>query len=220
MTFAKDDLIEALRARYDFYSAASVYELARERAQIADKPTLDATELRAFRTALDAVGDRVGPVLARLDAMLDTAPPTKAAAAAPSPQPAPAALPPPAAAAPPPAQPPAPAAAPPPAAPVAPPAASAKPAAVETTIVLTGVDLGEGEQVLVGGGSVELGDWDPDRAQPMARKGDEWLATVKLAPGAEIAFKFLRRAADGSVVWETGDNRSLVAKSRLDATWR
>ena len=211
MTFAKDDLIEALRARYDFYSAASVYDLARERAQLADKPTLDATELRAFRAALDAVGDRVGPVLARLDAMLEDAPPAKAAATAAT-TPAPAPVQP---------QPPAPAAAPPPAAPVASPAVVAAPVtAVETTIVLTGVELDDGEQVLVGGGSAELGDWDPDRAQPMARKGDEWLATVKLAPDAEIAFKFLRRAADGSVVWETGDNRSLVAKSRLDATWR
>lgn len=73
MTFAKDDLIEALRVRYDHYSAQTLFDMARERAGLADKPALDPSELRAWREGLVAVGDRVGSVLERIDDMLASA---------------------------------------------------------------------------------------------------------------------------------------------------
>jgi len=38
--------------------------------------------------------------------------------------------------------------------------------------------------------------------------------------GTEIAFKFLRRSADGDVIWEGGENRNLSAEPRIDATWQ
>jgi len=90
----------------------------------------------------------------------------------------------------------------------------------DTMIVLTGVKLGDNDQVLICGGFAELGDWDPERARPMSRKGDEWLTTVKLPPDAKVAFKFLRRTSEGEVIWEDGDDRLLVAKPRIEATWR
>ena len=93
-------------------------------------------------------------------------------------------------------------------------------AVVETTIVLSGVEASEGEQVLMCGQLPLLGDWDPERARPMARKGDQWLATLELAPDVELAFKFLRRDADGNVIWEAGDNRTILAAGRLETSWR
>lgn len=91
---------------------------------------------------------------------------------------------------------------------------------VATTILLAGVQVGDGEQVLVCGGADVLGDWDPARAPRMKREGETWLATVEVPAGAAVPFKFLRRTADGTVIWEDGDDRELVAKPRIEATWR
>jgi alpha-amylase len=91
---------------------------------------------------------------------------------------------------------------------------------IETTVTLTGIDVGDGEQVLMCGSVGALGDWDPDRACPMSRNGERWLATLHLASDGDVAFKFLRRAADGTVVWENGGDRNLVPAPRLEATWR
>ena len=226
MTLATDELVAALRLRYDHYSAPSMFDLARDRAGLPAKPTYDATEVRALRAALLAVGDRLDQVMARLDHLVGAAPaapaavaPSPAATAAPEAVALPVAAAP--AAAPPVAAAPvaeAPAA---PSATAAPVAEASKPAAViETTIVLTGVEVADGEQVLVCGGGAELGDWDPERALPMKRTGDLWLATIQVAAEAELAFKLLRRAADGSLTWEKGDDRKLVAKPRLELTWR
>lgn len=220
MPIDKDVLLAALRRRYDYYSTQTMFDLTRERAGLADKPTFDAGELRAFRAALVLVGDRIDGVLARIDELAGTAPPAAAVdspAAVSAPVTAPAAMP----AAPiaqpviatPPVE---------PAAVTAPapaPVAAASPAA-ETTIVLTGLELGEDEQVMMCGELPVFGDWDPERARPMARKGDQWLATIELAPKMELAFKFLRRDAAGTVTWETGDNRKVVGAQRLDASWR
>jgi hypothetical protein len=101
----KQELIEALRVRYDAYSAETVFEMARARAELGDKTSFDGTELAAFRAALAAVGDRIGGVLARIDDMLTAVP-------APAPVPA------------------------------------KKVELVETTIVLSGVEAADGEQVL------------------------------------------------------------------------
>src|SRR5205085_12635214 len=91
---------------------------------------------------------------------------------------------------------------------------------VETTIALAGVPAADGEQILVCGASALLGDWNPENAPAMKRDGETWLATVKVPPDIDLAFKFLRRTADGKVIWEGGDDRKLVAKPRIDATWR
>ena len=197
MTFAKDSLIEALRLRYDYYSAASMFDLAREKAGLADKPAYDAAELRAFRNAVSAVGDRVAKVLAEIDSWLDKASeeptrpepiPTKVEAKKPEPKRE----------------------------------AKQEPKGepAETTIAVTGVPVEEGEEVLVCGGDENLGDWDPARARPLARKGAVWMTTIKLAPDARVPFKFLKRTAGGEVIWEDGDDRDLVAKQPVEATWR
>lgn len=228
MSYGKDELIDVLRIRYDYASADAVFEQARQRAQLESKSAFDAGDLRAFREALAKVGDRLGAVLAQIDQMLESAPAGKPAEKPPAakekavddkgakadkgakeksgPH-----------------------------------AADDKAAkdksgphvtddkaakeksgaaATDTTIVLTGVELDDDDQVLICGASSEIGDWDPERARPMSRKGDEWLTTVKLPADAKVAFKFLRRTSKGEVIWEGGDDRMLVAKPRIEATWR
>ena len=221
MKLAKSDLIAALRLRYDHYSASTVFEAACARAGLADQPEYAAAEIAAFRTALAAVGDRLANVEIRIEALLEDARGTAPAAPAPTPA-APAAT----------AAAPVPTPAAPAAAPVAPAttiearadapheAEPAAPATIETIVALSGVEVDDGEQLMMCGGFAALGDWDPARACEMSRNGDLWLATLTLAPGAEVAFKFFRRAADGTVVWERGENRSLVAKPRIEASWR
>src|SRR6185437_12029098 len=131
-------LVAALRLRFDHYSATTMFDAARDRAALADKPAYDAAEVTAFRTALEAVADRLDRVNARLESLL-AAPP----------------------------------------APAAEPAAKAKPGkTIETTIALTGVDANDGDQVLMCGGFGALGDWDPDRACRMSKKGERWVATL------------------------------------------
>jgi len=220
MKITRDDLLAALRLRYDHYSAQTMFDGARERAALADQPAYDRAEVVAFRTALSAIGDRLDKVAARIELLLAEPAPSEAPHAAPSPRAEPSTAPRPT---------------PPQEArdraerapvgrvddrvPSAPVAADA-PAPVETIIALTGVEVEDGEQIMVCGGFAELGDWDPARARPMSRSGDQWLATVTLSPEAEVMFKFLRRTADGGVVWEGGENRNLVARPRVDAVWR
>jgi hypothetical protein len=70
MSTTKDILVDALRVRYDAYSAETVFELACNRAGLEGKTTFEVRELAAFRGALEKVGDRVGGVLARIDDLL------------------------------------------------------------------------------------------------------------------------------------------------------
>jgi hypothetical protein len=218
MPITKDELVDVLRVRYDAYSAEAVFTTACVRAGLDGTTSFDTRSLATFRDALERVGDRVGGVLARIDAMLadgspaanvDAKPEVKADAkpegkgggkpkkgdAKPEAK------------------------------------ADAKPDAKadakadaaannEATIVLRGVELDDGEEVLVCGAHAAIGDWEPERARPMTRAGAEWQATFELPPDAEVAFKFLRRDSDGDVTWESGANRVVRASERLDATWR
>jgi hypothetical protein len=94
------------------------------------------------------------------------------------------------------------------------------PATAGTTIVLSGLDAKDGDQLFVCGAFPDLGNWDPELARPMVREGDRWLATVELSPDTEVAFKFLRRGPDGEVTWEPGGNRVVRGNEPVDATWR
>lgn len=74
MSITKDTLVDALRLRYDSYSAETVFELACTRAGLEGKTSFETKEVAAFRTALEKVGDRVGNVLARIDDLAGTGP--------------------------------------------------------------------------------------------------------------------------------------------------
>ena len=211
MKLTTQDLIAALRLRYDHHSAQTLFEAARDRAGLTDQPAYDLREIAAWRAALARIGDRLDNVWIRLDSLVEAAPavveakkaepkvePKAEPKAEPEPEPKP-----------------------------EPNVEAKKPAvedksveAIETTIAVAGVDVKEGEEVLICGGLGELGDWDPTRARLMSRDGDRWLTTLKLPTAAQVAFKFLRRDPDGNVEWEGGENRDLVANPRIDAVWR
>ena len=87
----------------------------------------------------------------------------------------------------------------------------------ETRIVLTGIELADGDALFVCGDRVELGNWDPERARPMMRDGDAWIAVV---PRGEGVFKFLRRTEDGDVTWEAGDNREIGMAAKIETSWQ
>lgn len=230
MKLAQDDLLAALRLRYDHYSARSTFDNALARAGLPDQPTYDVAQVAAFRAALARVGDRLGPVEAALDRLLGAAPASQATPAEPSPPPEPA---PPVTSAPVESAP----------EPVAEKKPAKKPKAdkgektdkhakldkadlavggapVETRIALTGVKLEPGEQLLVCGDIPELGAWEAAQACPMVAEGDAFVATIRLVPGTTSAFKLLCKAPDGKLEWETGDNRELVAGERIVTTWR
>lgn len=216
----REELIGALRLRYDHYSAVTVLGVALERAGLSEQPGYDAAQVQALRAALARVGDRLAAVDARLEELVGGAPATAAPdkpAAAQKPAAAAVAEQKPAAAAP---EKPGKATAEKAHATAAEHAAGAPQATAGVTIALTGVEADEDAEVLVCGGFPALGDWDPERALPMARRGDAWLASIDVAPGTELAFKFLQRRASGEVVWEDGENRTAVAAPRIDATWR
>ncbi len=218
MSTSKDTLVNVLRVRYDAHSAEAVFQMACARAGLEGTTAFEARELRAFRDAVERVGDRVTSVLAQIDELLESAgakPDGKADKAeskadksdkadkkaekadkadksdkADKKAESVAK------------------------------AEPAKPAAAGTTIVLRGLELEEGEQLFVCGAHAELGNWDPALARPMVREGDGWLVKIDVPADAEVAFKFLCRGPDGEVTWEPGGNRVVRANERVDATWR
>ncbi|MCD0482887.1 hypothetical protein LO771_10865 [Streptacidiphilus sp. ASG 303] len=69
-----------------------------------------------------------------------------------------------------------------------------------------------GDTVLLSGSSPELGSWDPAKAVPLTTGPGTypvWSANVSLPPGPEVQYKYIRRTAAGSLVWETVPNRSV-----------
>ncbi|MFK0223830.1 carbohydrate-binding module family 20 domain-containing protein [Streptomyces vinaceus] len=68
-----------------------------------------------------------------------------------------------------------------------------------------------GESVLVVGSSPELGAWDPARAVPLSSAAyPRWSASVVMERGTQISFKYVIREPNGSLVWEQGNNRTMV----------
>lgn len=243
MKLARHDLVAALQLRYDHYSSQSLFEAACKRANLSDQEHYTATEIKAFRHALSTIGDRLQRVDDRLDSLLGEAPPEPAKpaqapqATAPSTEPAkPAQAPQATAPMPPSTESAKPAQAPQATAPM--PAVSAEPAkgaqapqttapmpapstefasADETRIVLRGVEVADGDALFVCGDRAELGSWDPERARPMMRDGDAWIAVV---PSGDGEFKFLRRTEDGDVTWEGGDNREIGSAVTIETSWQ
>ncbi|BCJ40903.1 hypothetical protein GCM10010168_47970 [Actinoplanes ianthinogenes] len=68
-----------------------------------------------------------------------------------------------------------------------------------------------GQNVFVAGNIAELGGWDPNRAVPLGADGyPTWSGAVNLPPNTAVEFKYLVKNPDGSVIWESGANRSTV----------
>ncbi|KAJ9376288.1 CAZyme family GH15 and CBM20 [Paecilomyces variotii] len=89
-----------------------------------------------------------------------------------------------------------------------------------------------GENVYVVGSVSALGSWDTDSA--VALSADEytssnplWYGTVTLPAGESIEYKYIKKEADGSIVWESDPNRDYdvpqecgTTTAEVDDTWR
>ncbi|KAJ7766548.1 starch binding domain-containing protein [Mycena maculata] len=60
----------------------------------------------------------------------------------------------------------------------------------------------------------QLGTWDPASSLPLsAGTYPIWTITVNLPPNTIFQYKFIRKKTDGSVVWESGPNRSATTNA-------
>ncbi|WP_258314430.1 carbohydrate-binding module family 20 domain-containing protein [Streptomyces sp. Act143] len=68
-----------------------------------------------------------------------------------------------------------------------------------------------GQQVYVTGNRPELGSWNPDQAVPLSSAAyPTWSATVILPADTALEYKYIIKAVNTPVVWESGPNRTTV----------
>lgn len=82
-----------------------------------------------------------------------------------------------------------------------------------------------GQNVYVVGSIPALGGWDPARAVPLSSAAyPTWRGTAALPPSTAFQYKYLKKASDGTVSWESDPNRAATTPAsgtltRAD-TWR
>ncbi|MFJ1754893.1 carbohydrate-binding module family 20 domain-containing protein [Kitasatospora sp. NPDC088134] len=83
-----------------------------------------------------------------------------------------------------------------------------------------------GQNLYLVGDLAELGGWDPAKAVPLTTDGTSypvWTADLQLPAGTPIAYKYLIKNPDGTVVWESGANRTATTPATgtftADDTW-
>ncbi|KAF2788438.1 carbohydrate-binding module family 20 protein [Melanomma pulvis-pyrius CBS 109.77] len=79
-----------------------------------------------------------------------------------------------------------------------------------------------GQNVFVVGSISELGSWDPSKAVQLradlyTQSTPLWYGSVKLGAGTRFEYKYVRKEADGSVVWESDPNRVYTVPSSCRA---
>ncbi|KAJ7093267.1 glycoside hydrolase [Mycena belliarum] len=82
-----------------------------------------------------------------------------------------------------------------------------------------------GENVFLVGNLAQLGAWAPASAIALsAATYPVWTATVALPPNTAFEYKFIRKEADGSVIWESDPNRSATTGASgvltITAAWK
>ncbi|MGW7051084.1 carbohydrate-binding module family 20 domain-containing protein [Streptomyces sp. NPDC054887] len=98
---------------------------------------------------------------------------------------------------------------------VAPPALAAPTAGTHQSSVVATFNVTKytqwGQQVYVTGNRPELGSWNPDKAVPLSSASyPTWSATVLLPANTSVEFKYIVKAANSPVVWESGPNRTTI----------
>ncbi|MFJ1705035.1 carbohydrate-binding module family 20 domain-containing protein [Kitasatospora sp. NPDC088346] len=117
-------------------------------------------------------------------------------------------------------------------APTAVPTAAAAAAAGEerppavTVPVRVAADTEPGDTVLISGSTAELGAWDPALAVPLTTDAADrpvWHGDLRLPPGGQVQYRYLRRAATGALTREDGPDRSAFVSpgggTALDDRW-
>lgn len=75
-----------------------------------------------------------------------------------------------------------------------------------------------GEQpVYITGSTLELGEWNPNKAIQMQHGGrgqdsHHWNVGLTFPRGQAIEFKFIQKTEDGEILWEGGENRVFTAE--------
>lgn len=65
-----------------------------------------------------------------------------------------------------------------------------------------------GDSLVLVGNAPELGDWDPQRGVHLSGDGwPTWNGLVNMRAGSAFSYKFVILSADGSVRWESGEDR-------------
>ncbi|WFE92920.1 carbohydrate-binding module family 20 domain-containing protein [Micromonospora sp. WMMD987] len=82
-----------------------------------------------------------------------------------------------------------------------------------------------GQNVYLVGDVAALGSWNPANAVALSPAAYPlWRATVTLPPNSTVEYKYLKKNPDGTVVWESGGNRSATIGSTgswsANDTWR
>jgi hypothetical protein len=83
------------------------------------------------------------------------------------------------------------------------------------------------QNLYVSGNVADLGAWDPAKALPLTTDSATyplWSGTHQLPPGTAVQYKYLKKNPDGTITWESGDNRTVYTTSTgtvtLDDIWR
>ncbi|OJD31405.1 glycoside hydrolase family 15 protein [Diplodia corticola] len=75
-----------------------------------------------------------------------------------------------------------------------------------------------GESILLAGSVPALGSWDPSAAKALSADrytsaDNLWYGVVELAPGATVAYKYVRQSSDGTYTWESDPDRTVSVPS-------
>ena len=72
-----------------------------------------------------------------------------------------------------------------------------------------------GENIYIVGNIPELGNWDPDHCTEALLNPNypEWFLPVSVPANTTIEFKFIKKDAQGNVIWESGENRTITSSS-------
>jgi alpha-amylase len=79
-----------------------------------------------------------------------------------------------------------------------------------------------GQNVFITGNTAALGNWSPASAVALSSASyPVWTGTVNLPTGAAVQYKYLKKDAAGTVIWESDPNRTRTTPSAspCSATW-
>lgn len=77
-----------------------------------------------------------------------------------------------------------------------------------------------GQNVYVVGSIPELGSWDPAKASEVMMNPNypQWFLPISVPKATQFEFKFIKKDANGNVVWEGGSNRVFTSPSSSTGT--
>ncbi|SHM73486.1 carbohydrate-binding module family 20 domain-containing protein [Cryptosporangium aurantiacum] len=82
-----------------------------------------------------------------------------------------------------------------------------------------------GQDVYLVGSIPALGSWNPANAKPLSSASyPVWKATLELPPSTSFQYKYVKKAPDGTITWESDPNRAATTPAggtlALTDTWR